>query len=27
VSEERIIGLITRDDLIRFLRSHAELGM
>ncbi|MBA7628908.1 putative zinc metalloprotease Rip3 [subsurface metagenome] len=27
VSEGRVIGLITRDDLIRFLRTHSELGV
>jgi Zn-dependent protease/CBS domain-containing protein len=26
VSDGRVIGLISRDDLIRFLRTHAELG-
>jgi CBS domain-containing protein len=27
VDEGRVIGLITRDNLIRFLRTRAELGM
>jgi len=27
VNEDRVIGLITRDNLIRFLRTRAELGM
>jgi len=26
VSDGRVIGLISRDDLVRFLRTHAELG-
>jgi CBS domain-containing protein len=27
VSEGRVIGLITRDNLLRFLRTRAELGI
>ncbi len=27
ISEDGVIGLITRDNLLRFLRTHSELGM